>query len=328
MVSKKDELRRFAFFQAFVEQDYKDLSWVKNFNNIPKKDIISYIVKNIDKILRCYVKVMSEESLIQLKKIISKQNDIDYDMRKISLSYYMINFLTTFSLGKIEFNKQTEVLKIYMPNEFVIILKKYLNDPKLLSENRRFNKICDYVKAMLDVYGIIPLYKLHELFEKQVFKITSDELMLVIKSKNVFDQIFIPYDYKNEKLICDMDFDNQEDAIKFYKGQKGHYKKYSKQTLETLKNDTYVETLKSYKKFVNYLCRNFNDISENIETIKNLIVLDYMTIAQISKETASRNLKNNINRMFDLSEQEQEKMMILINNIYDEYPKWKKRGNI
>ena len=324
----KDELARLAFFQAFADQDYEDIFKIKNLKKMSKKDIINYITDNLDKILKCFIKVMSENCLIQLKKIISKQNDINYDMSKLNLSFHTLGFLKSFSLAKVEFNKQTEVLKIYFPKEFVTILEKCLTDVNILDENRKFNKVCDYVESTLEIYGIIPLSQIHEIFERQLLKIELEQLEHIIEIKNIIDDVFVLCNYENDKLICEMDFTDKDDAINFYEKQKGNYKKYGKKTLEMIKNDTYVETLKSYKKFVNYLCRNFDDVSEDIEEIKNFIVLDYINSAQISKEIADINFKNNIDKMFDIPENEKEKLRMLVSDIYDEYPKWRKRGNV
>lgn len=325
---KNEELTRLAVLHVQVDKDYKDLFKIKNLKNKPKKYIIDYITCNLDKILKCFTKIITNNNLEQLKKIISKQNDINYNMYKLNLSFHTILFLKSFALAKVEYTKKTSTLRIYIPLEFRMILDKYLNDSNLLNENKQFNKVCDYVEAMLDVYGVIPLSELHEIFEKQVFKIELEDLEHIIESKCMIDDLFNTYLYDGDKLICAIIFDFEDNALDFYENQKGCYKKYGKKTLEMIKNGAYVETLKSYKKFVNYLCRNFDNVSQDIENIKQMIILDYIDTAQISEEKANSNFNNNIRMMFELNDQDLEEMRLFVSNIYDEYPKWKKRGNV
>lgn len=325
---KTKELIRLAVLHIQVDKDYKDLFKIQNLSNKPKKYIIDYITCNLDKILRCYIKIITKKNLGQIKKIISKQDDVNYNMYKLNLSFHTILFLKSFALAKVEYTKKTNFLRIYIPLEFRMILEKYLNDSNLLNENKRFNIVCDYVEAMLDIYGVILFSELHDIFEKQIFKIDAKDLEHIIESKCIVDDLFNIYPYDGDKLICDITFTLEDDALDFYENQKGFYKRYGKKTLEMIKNDTYVENLNSYKKFVNYLCRNFDNISEDIETIKQFIVLDYIDTAQISKEEANNNFNNNINKLFELDEKELEEMRYFVCNIYDEYPKWKKRGNV
>ena len=106
-----------------------------------------------------------------------------------------------------------------------------------------------------------------------------------------------------------------------------HYKKFSKEDYKLISDGNYVDKLKSYKKFVIYLCRNYIGINKDIEYIKEMIVNDYIYSAQTCIEQADDNFKKNIQDFIETDEQILNELLVLIKNIYKEYPKWIKRGN-
>lgn len=88
------------------------------------------------------------------------------------------------------------------------------------------------------------------------------------------------------------------------------------------------EKLKPYKKFIDYLCRNYDGIYEDIEFINEFIIYDYIGFAQISIEDADSAFKTNIIKILEIDNIELEKLLKLMKNIFKEYPKWIKRGNV
>ena len=322
---KNEELTRFAITQVFVDKDYINLFKIKNLNNRPKKFIIEYITKNLDKILKSYIKIIKDVELEQLKLIIDNNGKkLFFEERPISIHF--INFLKTFSLAKVEYNHKDESIKTFMPKEFIKILKSSLNNKELLEINKYNNKIFDYAETIINTYGIVSLEKLHEIFESQMFKIDIDELNHIIEFKSMFEEINI-YLYNEKKLLCNIEFSDEDFALSFYEEQKMHYKKFSKEDYRLISEGNYVDKLKSYKKFVNYLCRNYVGINSDMEFIKEMIVNDYMYSAQTCIKEADDNFKKNIQDFIETDEQILNELLVLIKNIYKEYPKWIKRGN-
>lgn len=322
---KNEELTRLAITQVFVDKDYINLFKIKNLNNRPKKIIIEYITKNLDKILKSYIKIIKDVELQQLKLIIDNNGKkLFFEERPISIHF--INFLKIFSLAKVEYNDKDKSIKTFMPKEFIKIFESSLNNKELLEINKYNNKIFDYSETIINTYGIITLEKLHEIFESQMFKIDIDELNHIIESKGMFEEINI-YLKMEEKLLCNIEFSDEDFALSFYDEQKMHYKKFSKEDYKLISEGNYVDKLKSYKKFVNYLCRNYVGINRDIEFIKEMIVNDYIYSAQTCIEEADDNFKKNIQDFIETDEQTLNELLILIKNIYKEYPKWIKRGN-
>lgn len=323
---KNHELTRFAVTQVFVDKDYYNLYHIKNMNHKPKKYIMEYIKKNLEKILKCYIKIIKTNELDYLKTII-KNNNKEIKYGSLPLSIHFIHFLKVFSLAKVEYNKKKDTLKFFIPNEYIEFFNKFLSDKDLLKENRKNNKIFEYTENVLCTYGIIPLSKLHELFEKQVFKMNIEELKHVIDSFSFYEEIYL-YNIDNDTLLCNIEFSDEDYAFNFYENQKGDYKKYSKEEFQSISSYKYIEKLKSYNTFIRYLCRNYDGITSDMDYIKEFIIYDYLSTAQTSINEADENFKINIVKMFDIDDIEIEKMLKMIKNIFNEYPKWIKRGNI
>lgn len=275
--------------------------------------------------MKSYIKIIKDVELEQLKLIIDNSGKKLF-MEKIPISIHFINFLKTFSLAKIEYNAKDDSIKPFMPKEFIKVFEDNLNNEELLKINNYNNEIYNYSEAVINTYGIITLKKLHDIFESQMFKIDIDELNHVIESKSFFEEINI-YLYNDEKLLCNLEFADEDYALDFYEEQRMHYNKFSKQDYKLISEGKYVDKLKSYKKFVNYLCRNYIGISKDIEFIKQIIVNDYIYSAQISIEDADNNFKKNIQDFIETDEETLNELLVLMKNIYREYPKWIKRGN-
>lgn len=323
---KNDELTKLAITQVFVDKDYINLFKVKNLNNKPKKYIVEYITENLDKILESYLKIIKDVELQQLKFI------IDNNGKKISfiekpVSIHFISFLKLFSLAKVEYDKKNESIKFFMPKEFIEILEKSLNNKELLKINKYNNKIFNYSEMLINTYGIITLKKLHEIFESQMFKIDIDELNHIIESKSFFEDINI-YSYNEEILLCNCEFGDEDYALNFYEEQKMNYRIFGKKDYELINDGLYVDNLKSYKKFINYLCKNYIGIDRDIDFIKEMIVNDYIYSAQTCIEEADDNFKKNMEQIIEVDKKTLDELLVLMKKIYKDYPKWLKRGNV
>ncbi len=324
---KNAELTRFAITQVFVDKDYFKLYKVRNLNNRPKKYIIDYILENLEDILRTYIKIIRTNEIEQLK-LAMNNNGKKLDFDNVMMSLHFVNFLKIFSLAKVEYNKKDGSIKIFMPEEYINIFNKCLSDKSLLAENKSNNEIFSFAEAVIDTYGIITLSELHEIFEREMFKIDVEEFEHIIASFNTYEEFYIYSDYEGETLMCNIEFDDEDYALDFYDNQKGDYKKYSKKDYLKISDGSYVKNLKSYKKFINYLDKHYEGILEDLDTIDRFVVLDYICFAQMSIEDADNAFRSNIVRLLEADSDEIEELLRLVRDIYYEYPKWKKRGNV
>ena len=130
----------------------------------------------------------------------------------------------------------------------------------------------------------------------------------------------------DEILVCGIEFDEENLALDFYSKMQGNYKKFTKKEYEMFCNDTYIETLNSYKELVKYLEYNY-DI-EDISVIKDLLILDYVEVSQLDSLKANNSLEEHIKEFFEVDKLQLGIISSMIKNIYDEYPKWIKKGDI
>ena len=323
---KKEELIKMAISQTFIDKNYFDLYRVNNLKNKAKKEIIDYITEKLDKILESFIKIIKTEEIEQLENVIKNNGKkILFDDLKVSIRFILL--LKNFSLAKVEYKNKEDSLKIFMPKEFVDIFNNCFKNKKLLELNNYNNKVYNYVRDVINTYGIVTLDKLYELFESQMFKIDKKDLKHIIEIVTIYEEEHI-YEYNGETLLCSVEFGDEDYALYFYDSQKMDYKRYSKEDYKNISSFKYVEKLKAYKKFVNYLCRNYGGISEDLEYINDFIVYDYLASAQTSIETADYNFRANIVKILEVNNGEIEELLKLMKNIFKEYPKWIKRGNV
>lgn len=323
---KSKELLRMAIFPAFIDDDFSVFAKVERLNNKPKKDIIDYVTKNLDRILESYIKIIRTNEINQLK-IVIKNTDKKIIFGDLPISIHFLLFLKNSFMAKVEYNNKDDSFRVFMPEEFITIFNNCFENKELLKLNKFNNNVYNYVENVINTYGVITIDKLYELFEKQMFKISESKLRHIITIFTVYEDENV-YEYDGKAILYSSSFESNDDALTFYNSQKMDYKKYSKEDYKNIANFQYTEKLKSYKKFINYLYRNYCDISEILDYIKNFIIYDYLASAQLSIEEADNNFRTNIIKILEADNKEVEELLRLMKNIFNEYPKWIKRGNI
>lgn len=323
---KTNELVRLAIILPFYEEEYYDMYRINSFSNRPKKFIIEYLLENLNKIVETFIKIIGSNELKQLSNYLKSNKDI-YDLHNYSFTIHCLDILKRFCLVKLEYNKKDGYMKIYMPTELKKAFKLGLKNNKVLKENKCFNEIFDFVRASLSTYGIISLEKLHKLCIKQIGNIEIDELESILTLKMMIEEFYI-YSYNSDKLICNLEFADEDYALDFYENQKMDYKEYSKTELYAISNDTYIESLNSYKTLIKYLGDNFEIGEKDLDYIKTDLVMDYIYMAQTEKEIADANFVKKIKEMFEIDRATTQILLELVQNVYKDYPKWIKRGNI
>lgn len=289
-----------------------------------KRKLIEYISNNIIDILKINFMFMKEESVTFLKKIIERLKEKDYEI-KDEIPYDFALFFKTFFLAKFEYNENS--VKMFMPKEFVDTFIKILND-KNIELNHKNNEELNYIIDITKVYGIIELDALHKLFNNQMYKIEREKLLKDIKLYIIASESMHIYEYNDNVLICNKDFTTEDMAIDFYNKQKGDYKKYDLKEIQSISNGDYLKKIKSYNDFIEYLNSVFELSDEDIKYIVEFLILNYIDLANISKENADKLFITEASEMFDLDSSEIEDMKKIASNIFDEYPKWLKKGNI
>lgn len=324
---KNYQLIRLSVIHVWVDDDFTDLYKIQNLSKKKKDYIVNYVTENLDVIIKSFIKVLDTDKINVLKKIINHDGNVKYGFDNFSLSPYFIAFIKNFAFAKVEYNKSKEFVHIFIHEDIVKIIKDALSDKKIKKYNLKCNDIYKYTMACVDVYGIVTLNKLYSLFIKQVYEIEDEEFKKTIEVFSLFDERVNIYRYDDEALITNMEFDNEDYAIDFYIKTEGIYHNFTKQDLYNIENEKYLKNLKSYKTLMNYLDRNFEGIKDDVQTINELLIMDYINIAQISKEQADKNVMNNLDDFFEADIIQKNKIRNMLQAIFNEYPKWIKKGN-
>lgn len=107
------------------------------------------------------------------------------------------------------------------------------------------------------------------------------------------------------------------------------YKLYSEKEMQDIYHHNYFKKMKEYREFWNLLNKLSDDAIDNKDYIDDLIVADYLYSAQLSIETARHNFMKNIDEFLDYNDIIQKnRLCILLENLFKNYPKWKNKGNV
>ena len=324
------------YLESFKNQELERLLLVgssisdidSNLKSKTKKDIIKQIKGNLKEIVESYIKIAEPIFLKEFKKIVSKGGYIKSYVSDFDINFGFILYVKKFSLAKVYYDKEKHTIEIYMPKGFVDVIKSALNNKKIKDYNKDYNNIISHVDAVTDTYGVITLDKLNEIINEQIKEVDRDFLTEMLLNSNVTDKPFSYEEYENTDLIYSLSFDNVKEAYEFYKKTSGEYFDFRKYEFEEINDGKYLDNLKSYKEFVNYLTDNYYDFEDEMEDIKLLIVKDFLYFAQINLNKGIDIFIDKMNRAFEITNADKKKLKLLAKNIFNEYPKWIKRGNI
>lgn len=322
---KRSQLMQCALIPFLIEHSEQDIYNAHLVAKKTKKDVIEYVKENLEHIVNSYLKIFSQPEIKQLNKIL-KENKT-YKVYEMPFTLSFINNIKMICMAKMEYNKPNNTITTYIPEEIKTIMLKGLKDKKLMKTNQRYHEIYSTCIEIIDTYGIIELSALHQIFEKEVYKIDIEELQNIITSKSLLDDFSI-HKVNDKYIICNVDFIELKTALDFYRKQTGEYKIFTKKEYHQIYEGKFIETLKPYKELVKYLCDNYEGIEEEMEYIKEFIILDYMFTSQISPNKADEDFINKITDILETDKKENEKIKTMMHNIFAEYPKWLKRGNI
>lgn len=291
-----------------------------------KKQLIEYITKNFQDILKLYVTILETEEVEFIKEIAEK-GTVTFTISNPKASLKFVMFMKEFAFSKVHFNEKDEKITIYIPKEYANALKNALKDKKNLENNKKFNEIIDAIIGMLEAYAVIPFKDMYKMLS-EFFDISKEEILDALKIKALTDDIINLNVYKGKLYICSIEFFLEKDAYFFYKKQKGKYKKFSYEELIALKNNEYLEMLPSYKKLFTHLDENYNLKEETpFEICKLFLIYDYLVNAQSDEKLAKKQFFSSIDEFFEMEEHEKKETYRLMRLVYNDYPKWIKRGN-
>lgn len=322
---KRDELMQCALVPLITNRTKENLSLAQTLIKQNKEEIIKYIQNNITYIVESYIKVFSKKDIDALKEIIEHKDA--YHLYEMPFTLLGVDRIRQSGLVYFEYNKKEDTIEFGIQNDIKEELTKALNNKELIKLNTMYNEVYTFTTQIVDAYGIVELETTHQIFEKLMYQISYDEFSDIITSKTITDEYKI-HNYDNKYILSNVEFIDDNDFKDFYFKQTGEYKLFTKEEYKKLSDETYVEDLKPYKKLIKYLCDNYEGIEEDIDDIRFLVIMDYIYTAQVSSEKANKRFFKNIEEFIEADFEDEEEILAMIQDIFSEYPKWIKRGEI
>ncbi|MDO4369144.1 MAG: hypothetical protein Q4C29_01210 [bacterium] len=324
-----DEEKLFKFIAPYASMEVSDKNDANYFDEISKskEKLVNYITDNFKDILEFYVTVFEKDELEFVKELASKSGNITFSIHKPKVSLKFVLFMKEFAFSKVYFDETSEKVTIFIPSEYADSLRKSLNNKDVLERNKIFNNVCDAVIGMASAYAVIPFEDMYDML-KEFFDLSEEEVLFIVEIKSLIDEVINVNFYKDTVYVSSIEFPTEEDAYSFYKGTKGKYRKFSQEELIALRNDSYLEMLPSYKNFYNYLNDNY-DIKDDasFEICKIFLIEDFLVGAQYDEKNTKEQFMRDIDEFFIMNETEKKEAYRLMHLVYDDYPKWIKRGN-
>ena len=284
-----------------------------------KDDIQRIIDSNLEEIIKTYIRFLPQESIRSLREIIAE----DYDDIIFEDSVNTYNILRKQNIITTDYDENKKLIKCKMKREYKDIFFNHINDHVLQKDNILFHELISFIKLYLNAYGVIDINTLNNFINKNLRYISENDLYKYILIENLLTNSI----YIHENLVYSNRFTSTGELLDFYNSQEGEYRIFTSKELKSLLENTYILDLDSYEKIKNYFDLRYYHIENYVYKV-NDVIKDYLDDRQISKEKADKNLLDYINDYFDVDEDILNSLKELLNNLYLEYPKWIKRGNI
>ncbi len=338
---KKDRLiSQFAsipMYNNFENTDELNFKVIKS-KNMKKAEIIDLLYFYKELLIDLQLKNSGDEYFKLLKTIVKNNGYIEIDISKVNSIDDSFNYLfdmmslyelTKFSLIFMEYNLNDEKLIYHIPNDIFNIIKSKINSKQILNYRQKIKKVKDLLYFCINVYGVISLQEIVDLYYNRYKQIDKDEFKkLLIVSGIVYKEI-MDVSYIDEELVIffSIEFDNENEAFDFYNSRKGNYIVFGNNEIIGLKNNDFIHKSKYYMQLKEYLIVNFTDI--NMKEIDEMLINNYINIAQVNLHEARISLSKIIDDNFEYEDIIQKnKILKLIDNIRLSYPSWKLKGKI
>lgn len=297
------------------EEDLKDFISYK-----PKKsEMIDFICKNLKEIIKsclinCELDTCNEILSIASKKGIRKFDDGNF---KPLLS------LVDLKLGCVKYDKKTKKMLVFIPEEIRKNIIRIFKDDDIIECIKENDNLGNIILGIISTYGVIELNRLGELLE-----IDSNYLLEYILRRKVSNEI-CEICYNNGNILIGsigLDEKFMLDLNELHK--KYNIRKYSLDDYKKIECGEYLESLKSYKKLVKYLKNEYGFSNPDLVMFRDLVVLNFINNTEEKEFDATEALYRDLDDFIEKDEVEYKKIEKMVKDIYKEYPKWEKFGNI
>lgn len=284
-----------------------------------KEDIIKAIIEFLDKNFDKIFEFLKERRFKEIKYIADKEGFFEFKKEENNnVSFDTIKVLK--QLNFIFCKRKKDKIIVHMP--------KYIKD-----KIRRIDKciyldfyknIIGYSIGMADTYGVIKIEDAYNIIKRDI-AIGFEEYENIIKFFSLLELEPILYNFEKQ-AICN--FNLRDDEIENFLLKHRKYTIYNESFYKSIGNGKYILDLIEYKQFRNFLKEYYwFDINDD-EFLRGEIINDYIDYSQIDVNEANKNLKEVLDRYFEIDDLEKQEIIKYIEKIKNKMPIWKEGGKI
>ena len=285
--------------------DIYDIEKGKNITKKNKKDMIEYLLDNIENYLPSIIKLIDSKDYEILNYIIHNPKKVKGNY--ISDNKYFFDYLRE---KKIIFG----IKKITIPKDVFILIKNTITNKDALKEINHNTYIYDLGKGLIIAYGVI---------DKKMF---MDRIERIDKKGSLKIEYYYKKNYKITKdKVVNNKISNKEKINKYLNNTV--YKEFKNKELIKLARLTYHYKFKSYKKLLSTIKSNYIFKKEDIPYINEQIIIPYLYNSLTEEKKAFNELNKTIDNLFEFNDNKlKDKIIALIIEIRNHFPLWEYRG--
>ena len=260
-----------------------------------KEFLIDYLVDLHDKFVKFFVMSLDMEDYELLKTMVKKSSVLDIDSSFIRY------------LNDIHILYENEI-----PSETYELLKKNLKSKKVVKSIKENEKYFKLSSGIILAYGVVDI---------NYFKSIINSLKYELLISNYYKKDYI---IQNDRVVSNK-LSNKKKINTYYKDK--DIKEFSKKDYLNLGKNIYHHDIKSYKKLIKILKKNYIFKNYDIIFVDKMIVTPYLYNSLSDEKLARENLEQAIDNYFEFHNQKLKDMML--NNIIKikkEFPLWEYRG--
>lgn len=315
----KNELLSLYLLYGYAGNNEYIVEEIVELKNKKKEEIIKRIINFLDNQIVSILQFFNNKRIEDIKNIAYNQEFYEFSKNKEN----------NISLDTIKILKQLKFIYCKKEkNDIIIHMPKFIRDKihnicgNLYLDY--YEAIISYSKGIADTYGAIHIQEAYDIIKNDIL-ISFEKYNNIIKFVSLLELEPIYYSFEYQ---CLCSFNLRDDRIAEILKASKYTVIYDKKMYEDIGNDNYVINLKEYKEFRNYLKEYYKfDINED-EMLRGEIVCDYIDNAQLDEKEAKENVKDALDRYFEIDDLEKQVIIGYIDKIRKKMPIWKQGGKI
>ncbi len=282
--------------------DNESLGSLKASNSV----LINKLEENKKTYFNNLVKSLDKKDFDVLKKILSN--------KKLTEEYLEENKSTIDYFIEKRILWQKENLEI--PEDVIIFLKEFIKDKEIINYINKWNDLYTLASGIIIAYGVVDRSYFDDLL-KSSFDLEKANQKLDFYYKKEFSI--------DSKKIISTKLSNKKRINKYLKDK--NLKGFTNKDFILLGSHTYHRKIKSYKKFINTLKRNYVHKKEDMLFIDINIVTPYLYTSINEEKKALKDLEKTIDELFEFKNDKlKQKLLTSIVTIRETFPLWEYRG--